>query len=73
MDAFLENPSSDARAEVVDDLLAAKHYGEHWGRHWLDIARYADTHGGSAIGFTRFPFSYTYCDYVIEAFHHDLP
>ena len=73
MDAFLENPSSDARAEVVDDLLASKQYGEHWGRHWLDIARYADTHGGSAIGFTRFPFSYTYRDYVIEAFHQDLP
>ena len=32
-----------------------------------------DTHGESAIGFTRFPFSYTYRDYVIEAFHQDLP
>ncbi len=43
------------------------------GRHWLDIARYADTLGGSAIGFTKFPFSYTYRDYVIQAFNRDLP
>ncbi len=43
------------------------------GRHWLDIARYADTLGGAAIGFTQFPFSYTYRDYVINAFNADVP
>ena len=70
--AFVEDPSPDAREKVIDRLLSSPRYGERWGRHWLDLARYADTHGGSAIGFTKFPFSYTYRDYVIRAFNADL-
>ncbi|QDV26415.1 DUF1553 domain-containing protein [Aureliella helgolandensis] len=75
VDAFVGDaaPDEEAFAKVVDRLLESPRYGERWGRHWLDIARYADTHGGSAIGFTRFPFSYTYRDYVIGAFNEDLP
>ncbi|MCO8123102.1 PSD1 and planctomycete cytochrome C domain-containing protein [Stieleria sp. TO1_6] len=75
VDAFVNDAKedNDAFAKVVDRLLQSPRYGERWGRHWLDIARYADTHGGSAIGFTRFPFSYTYRDYVIGAFNADLP
>lgn len=64
-------PGSDER--LINRLLESPRYGERWGRHWLDIARYADTHGGAAIGFTTFPFSYTYRDYVIAAFNKDLP
>lgn len=71
--AFLDDNSDDAKETVINRLLASPRYGERWGRHWLDLARYADTHGGSAIGFTRFPFSYTYRDYVIAAFNNDLP
>ena len=71
--AFVNDRSPDAFAKVVDRLLESPEYGERWGRHWLDVARYADTHGGSAIGFVRFPFSYTYRDYVIDAFNRDLP
>lgn len=70
---FMADQGPDAREKVLDRLLDSPRYGERWGRHWLDIARYADTHGGSAIGFTRFPFSYTYRDYVIHAFNADLP
>ena len=70
---FLADSSPTAREKVLDRLLNSPRYGERWGRHWLDLARYADTHGGSAIGFTRFPFSYTYRDYVIRAFNADLP
>jgi mono/diheme cytochrome c family protein len=71
--AFVDDPSPNAFAKVVDRLLESPEYGERWGRHWLDLARYADTHGGSAIGFVRFPFSYTYRDYVIDAFNRDVP
>lgn len=71
--SFLQDDSPDAFAKVVDRLLESPAYGERWGRHWLDVARYADTHGGSAIGFVRFPFSYTYRDYVIGAFNEDVP
>lgn len=71
--AFVNDKSASAFEKVLDRLLESPRYGERWGRHWLDIARYADTHGGSAIGFTRFPFSYTYRDYVVRAFNADLP
>ncbi len=71
--AFVNDKSPQAFEKVVDRLLNSPRYGERWGRHWLDIARYADTHGGSAIGFTKFPFSYTYRDYVIKAFNDDVP
>lgn len=70
---FVEDRSPNAFEKVLDRLLVSPRYGERWGRHWLDIARYADTHGGSAIGFQKFPFSYTYRDYVINAFNEDLP
>lgn len=73
VEAFLNDSSPDAFAKVLDRLLDAPGYGERWGRHWLDVARYADTHGGSAIGFERFAFSYTYRDYVIGAFNADVP
>ena len=70
---FIDDHSPVAFSKVVDRLLESPAYGERWGRHWLDIARYADTHGGAAIGFTEFPFSYTYRDYVIDAFRKDVP
>jgi len=73
VEAFLNDDTPDAFAKVIDRLLDSDAYGERWGRHWLDLARYADTHGGSAIGFKRFPFSYTYRDYVIAAFNDDVP
>jgi hypothetical protein len=73
VEAFVYDASAEAFEKVVDRLLESPRYGERWGRHWLDIARYADTHGGAAIGFKKFPFSYTYRDYVISAFNQDLP
>jgi cytochrome c553 len=73
VDNFVTDDSEDAFERVLDRLLDSPRYGERWGRYWLDLARYADTHGGSAIGFTKFPFSYTYRDYVIDAFNRDLP
>ena len=63
----------ESMSKWIDRLLESPRYAERWGKHWLDIARYADTHGGAAIGFTSFPFSYTYRDYVIAAIERDLP
>lgn len=73
VEAFVNDASDSAHEQVINRLLDSPKYGERWGRHWLDIARYADTLGGAAIGFTKFPFSYTYRDYVIQAFNADLP
>ena len=45
VDRFLNNPSSDAYKELIEELLASPRYGERWARHWLDVVRYADTGG----------------------------
>src|SRR5208283_623600 len=60
-------------ARVVDRLLASPLYGERWGRHWLDVARYADTKGYVFKDERKYPFAYTYRDYVIRSFNADLP
>ncbi|MBA4016168.1 MAG: hypothetical protein C0483_03160 [Pirellula sp.] len=59
---------------LIDKLLASPHYGERWGRHWLDVARYADTRDFIAAGIDRrYPYAYTYRDWVVKAFNDDLP
>ncbi len=73
VEAFENDTTAGSEERLIDRLLESPRYGERWGRHWLDIARYADTHGGAAIGFTSFPFSYTYRDYVINSLNKDLP
>ena len=45
IDAFLADKSSDAYEKQLDRLLASSHYGERMAMQWLDLARYADTHG----------------------------
>lgn len=71
---FEHDKNLDAYARLVDRLLASPQYGERWGRYWLDVARYADTKGYLAGGEERrYPFSYTYRDYVIRAFNEDKP
>ena len=73
VDAFVADGSPDAFAKVIDRLLASPRYGERWGRHWLDLARYADTKGYVFEEERRYPFSYTYRDWVIAALNEDLP
>lgn len=73
VDAFVNDESPDAYANLVERLLASPHYGERWGRHWLDVARYADTKGYVFEEDRFYPYSYTYRDYVVRAFNDDLP
>jgi hypothetical protein len=73
LDAFLADDSPGAFEKVVDRLLESRQYGERWGRYWLDVARYANTKGDVGNNERRYPFSYTYRDYVIEAFNDDKP
>jgi hypothetical protein len=73
---FLIDSRPDAYARVVDRLLASPHYGERWARYWLDVARYADTKGEPPKQKNtdpRFPFAWTYRDWVIDAFNRDKP
>jgi mono/diheme cytochrome c family protein len=43
--AFVGDPRPDAHERVVDVLLASPRYGERRAQQWLDVVRYADTHG----------------------------
>jgi len=59
------------QAAVVKRLLASPRYGERWAQHWLDVVRYADTHGFEVN--TERPNAWPYRDYVINAFNNDTP
>ena len=50
IERFLADESPNAYERVVERLLASPAYGERWGRHWLDLARYADSHGYTVDG-----------------------
>jgi hypothetical protein len=73
MATFAADPDPDAYAKLVDRYLASPAYGERWARHWLDVARYADTKGYVFEEERKFPYAYTYRDYVVKAFNDDLP
>lgn len=63
---FLSDDSPEAYEKVVDQLLASPHYGEKMALHWLDVARYADSHGYQDDGLrTMWPWR----DWVIHAFN----
>jgi hypothetical protein len=68
---FLNDPSPDAHARLIDRLLASPHYGERWGRMWLDVVRYADTSGCNSD--FPIPEAYRYRNYVIDSFNQDKP
>ena len=73
---FVSAFAQDATAAVsakVDALLASPHFGERWGRYWLDLARYADTQDFFPQPDLRYPYAWTYRDYVIGAFNADKP
>ncbi|HYO81812.1 MAG TPA: PSD1 and planctomycete cytochrome C domain-containing protein, partial [Bryobacteraceae bacterium] len=68
--AFLNDSRPDAVERLVDRLLASPHYGERWARHWLDMARYADTHGFEKDDRRTV---WKFRDWVIDAFNRDMP
>ncbi|HEX6984468.1 MAG TPA: DUF1549 domain-containing protein [Planctomycetaceae bacterium] len=71
VDAFLADGSPDAYERLVDRLLDDERFGERWARHWLDVARFAESHGFEQ-DYDR-PYAYHYRDFVIRAFNDDLP
>lgn len=75
VDAIVNDDRDDD--EVLDELttrlLASEHHGERWARYWLDLARYADTRDWQAQAELRYPYAYTYRDYVIESLNADKP
>jgi len=69
IDAYLADRSPGAYEKVVDRLLSSPRYGERMATDWLDLARYADTHG---FQMDRFRPMWPYRDWVIKAFNQNL-
>jgi len=68
---FVNDSDPLAYEKLVDRLLASKQYGERWARHWLDVVKYADTHGYDKDKLREN--AWPYRDYVIRSFNEDKP
>lgn len=69
IESFIADKSENAYEKQVDRLLKSDHYGEKMAMHWMDIARFADTHGYTV---DRFRDASPYRDWVIKAFNQNL-
>ncbi|MCA9137341.1 MAG: DUF1549 domain-containing protein, partial [Planctomycetales bacterium] len=70
VEAFVSDPSPMRFEAIVDDLLGRPQFGERWARPWLDLARYADSHGFQRDNFRDV---WAYRDWVIAALNEDMP
>ena len=68
--AFLADRDSDAYERLVDRLLGSDEFGVRWARMWLDLARYADSHGYQRDDLRSL---WAYRDWVVSALNADMP
>lgn len=66
VEEFVNDKSADYYEKYVKKLMDSPHWGEHRARYWLDVARYADTHG---IHFDNYREVWSYREWVIQAFN----
>jgi cytochrome c553 len=71
VEAFVNDKDPEAYPKLLDRLLDSPHYGERWARHWLDLARFAESHGFEH-DYDR-PTAYHYRDFVIKALNDGMP
>lgn len=68
--AFVNDASPNAYEKMVDAILAQPAYGERMALPWLDIARYADSHGYQDDNYRS---QWPWRDWVIHAFNKNMP
>jgi hypothetical protein len=71
IEAFVHDPAPDAYLRLVDRLLASPDHGERFASHWMDVARFAESHGYEQ-DYDR-PLAFHYRDFLIRAFNADMP
>ncbi len=70
IDAFIHDNSPDGYEKLVDKFLSDQAYGERLALEWMDLARYADSHGyQDDIERSMWPWR----DWVIKAFNANMP
>ena len=67
---FVETESPEAYQQLVEEVLASKHFGERMAMEWLDAARYADSDGYQADATRQ---NWPWRDWVIDSFNNDMP
>ncbi|PKB43518.1 concanavalin A-like lectin/glucanase superfamily protein [Cellulophaga sp. RHA19] len=67
---FLKDNSSNAFEKQIDRLLASPHFGEQMTLDWMDVSRYADTHGYSN---DKYRDTSPWRDWVIKSFNENMP
>lgn len=70
IERFARDRNADGYERVVDRLLHSPRYGERMATHWLDLARYADSHGYYVDSHRDM---WRYRDEVIDAFNRHQP
>ena len=70
MDSFLADNSEDAYTRLVEKLLSSPAYGEKMAVYWMDIARFADSHGFQDDSYRS---QWPWRDWVIHAFNKNMP
>ncbi|GLR16425.1 DUF1553 domain-containing protein [Portibacter lacus] len=70
IEEFVNDEHPDAYEKQVDRLLSSDHYGEQMATGWLDLSRFADTHGYSV---DRYRDMSPWRDWVIKAFNENKP
>jgi len=70
VEGFLADRAPGAWERLVDRFLASPHFGERMALKWLDLARYADTHGYHIDSHRDM---WRWRDWVIDAFNQNLP
>lgn len=70
MDEFLADDGNNAYEKAVDRLLESPQYGERMAADWMDLARFADTHGYTV---DRYRDMSPWRDWVIKAFNENMP
>lgn len=74
LESFSSPYKADPAAAVAArgaELMATRAFGERWARHWMDLVRFAETHGSE--GDPAIPSAWRYRDYLIRAFNADVP
>jgi hypothetical protein len=67
---FLDDSSPNAYESLVGRLLDSPHFGERMAMEWLDVARYADTHGYQIDSAREM---WPWRDWVVNAFNRNMP
>jgi len=68
--SFVNDSSPRAFEKQVDRLLDSPHYAEQMTLDWMDLSRYADTHGYTV---DRYRDVSPYRDWVIKSFDKNIP